>query len=149
MIYEKVREQLKDAMRAKDEVRLSVIRSILSAFTNDLVAKGKKPQDPMLDEDALAVIKRLSNQRKDSIEQFEKAGRGELAQREKDELAILQTYLPAQMEKSAIKEVAEKKKAELGITQKGDMGKLMGAVMKELKGTADGNDVKEVVEGLF
>lgn len=149
MIYEKVREQLKDAMRAKDEVRLSVVRGILSAFTNDLVAKGKKPQDPMLDEDALAVIKRLSNQRKDSIEQFEKAGRGELAQREKDELAILQTYLPAQMEKSAIKEVAEKKKAELGITQKGDMGKLMGAVMKELKGTADGNDVKEVVEGLF
>lgn len=148
-MLEKIKEQIKQAMLARDSVRLNVLRGILTAFTNELVAKGKKPQDALADEDCINVIRRLSKQRKDSIEQFEKGGRVDLAENERAELAILETYLPQMMSKEEIKKVAEAKKAELGISDKAKIGMLTGAVMKELKGRADGNDVKEVLEALF
>lgn len=149
MLHEKIRSEIKEAMQAKDKVRLSVVRAILSAFVNELVAQKKKPQEMLPDTDALKVIKRLVNQRKDSIEQFKKGGREDLVGAEEEELKILQKYLPEAMSKEEIKKVAEKKKTELGVTDKSGMGKLMGAVMKELGGAADGGDVKEVVESLF
>lgn len=149
MIHETIKNELKDAMKAKDTVRMSVLRNMLTAFTNELVATGKTPQDMIDDDGALTVVKRLAKQRKDSIEQFESAGRAELADTEKQELAILETYLPEMMSKEQIKEIAEAKKAEMGVDDKSKMGMLMGAIMKELKGQADGNDVKEVVESLF
>nr|NIT71453.1 GatB/YqeY domain-containing protein [candidate division KSB1 bacterium]NIX71133.1 GatB/YqeY domain-containing protein [candidate division KSB1 bacterium] len=96
------------------------------------------------DEGAITVIKRLAKQRKDSIEQFEGAGRNELAEKEKAELAILEGYLPEMMGKDEIEKVARVKKDELGVDDKLKMGMLMGAVMKELKGKADGGDVKAV-----
>ncbi|MBA3284799.1 MAG: GatB/YqeY domain-containing protein, partial [Nitrosopumilus sp.] len=132
-----------------DTVRLNVMRGISSAFTNELVAKGQKPQDELADDAGIAVIKRLVKQRKDSIEQFTKGGREDLAADEKTELAVLETLLPASMPKEEIKKVAEAKKAELGITDKAKLGMLIGAVNKELKGAADGGDIKEVVESLF
>ncbi len=136
-------------MKAKDAVRLRTVRSMLTAFMNDLVATGKTPQD-MLDDDAtLAVIKRLSKQRKESITQYEAADRPELAVPEKEELAVLEGYLPQMMSTDDIRPVAEAKKAELGIDDKSKMGMLVGAVMKELAGQADGGDVKTVVESLF
>src|SRR4051812_22055906 len=92
-----IKSQMIEAMRAKDATRLSVIRGLMSAFTNELVAKGKKPDEALSDDDALAVISRAVKQRKDSIEQFKKGGRPELAESEKEELAILEKYLPAQM----------------------------------------------------
>jgi uncharacterized protein YqeY len=136
-------------MIAKDPVKLNVYRGILSAFTNELVAKGKTPQDTLSDEECMVVVKKLSKQRKDSIEQFEKGGRPELAAAEKEELTIIEILLPASMSKDDIRKIAEAKKAEMGITDKAKMGMLMGAVIKETKGNADGADVKEVVEGLF
>jgi uncharacterized protein YqeY len=144
-----IKEEIKKSMLAKDTVRLNVMRGISSAFTNELVAKGQKPQDELADDAGIAVIKRLVKQRKDSIEQFTKGGREDLASDEKAELAILETLLPATMPKEDIKKVAEAKKAELGITDKAKMGMLIGAVNKELKGAADGGDIKEVVESLF
>ena len=149
MIHQELRGQIKEAMRAKEVVKLSVLRGMLTAFTNELVAKGMKPQDELADDAALAVIKRLAKQRKDSIDQFVKGGRPELAEQEKEELAVLETYLPATMSKDEIRKVAETKKVELGVTDKAKMGMLMGAVIKELGGKADGNDVKEVVESLL
>lgn len=149
MIHTHVRSQIKEAMLAKETVRLSVLRGILTALVNELVAKGLKPQDELPDADTLVVIKRLTKQRKDSIEQFEKGGRPDLAASEKEELAILETYLPPLMPKEEIRKIAEAKKAELGITDKTKMGMLMGAIIKELAGRADGADVKAVVEGLF
>jgi len=149
MLHEKIRDGVKEAMRNKDNMRLNVVRGLLSSFVNELVAQKKKPNEVLGDEDALKVIKRLVNQRKDSIEQFTKGARPDLAEIEKEELVLLQKYLPESMGKDEIKKVAEKKQKELGYTLKADMGKLMGAVMKELKGNADGSDVKEVVEELF
>lgn len=145
----KIREKLKEAMIAKNEIALNVYRGILSAFTNELVSKGKTPQDTLTEEESVTVIKRLAKQRKDSIEQFEKGGRPELAESEKKELEILETFLPQLMSIEEITKIAEAKKAELDITDKSKMGQLMGAVIKEAKGLADGADVKKVVEGMF
>lgn len=136
-------------MIAKDQLRLETMRGLLSAFTNELVATKRTPQEPLPDEDALKVIKRAANQRKDSIDQFEKGGRKELADKERAELALIETFLPKMMSKDEIRKVAEAKKAELGATDKSKVGIFMGAIMKELKGRADGADVKEVAESLF
>jgi hypothetical protein len=148
-LHEDVRNALKDAMKAKDVVRLRTVRSILTAFTNELVATGKTPQDVIEDKAGIAVIKRLANQRKDSISQYEAASRFDLSEPERDELAVLEGYLPALMTKEAILPIAQAKKAELGIDDKAKMGILVGAVMKETAGKADGGDVKAVVESLF
>ena len=148
-LHEQIKNSLKEALKAKEEVRLRTVRSMLTAFTNESVAGGGTPQDKLDDEKVLAVIKRLAKQRKESIVQYEEAGRPELAEPEKDELVILEEYLPQMMSQEDIKPIAEAKKAELGIDDKAKMGMLVGAVMKELQGQADGGDVKAVVESLF
>lgn len=148
-LHEQIRGEIKDAMKARDAVRLSTVRNMITAFTNELVATGKMPQDMLDDEGALKVIKRLSNQRKDSIEQFISGGRPELAEVEKAELTILDKYLPAMMPKDEIMIFAQIKKNELGITDKAKAGQLTGVIMKALAGKADGGDVKAVVDELF
>lgn len=135
-------------MIAKDETRLLVLRGVQAEIQKDLIAK-KSAATEGTDDEVVAIVKKLVKQRKDSIDQFEKGGRPELAESEKKELAILQAYLPATMSKDEIKKVALAKKAELGVADKAGAGKLIGAVSKELKGKADGADIKEVVEGLF
>jgi len=149
MIHKEIKEKVKEAMLAKDQVRLLVLRNMLSAFTNELVTKKRMPNEELSDEDAIAVIRRLTKQRKDSIEQFTKGGRTDLVENEQAELKILETFLPQMMSKEEIKKIAEAKKTELGITDKAKSGMLMSGIMKELKGKADGNDVKAVVEELF
>ena len=136
-------------MMAKDAVRLSVVRNMISTFTNELVATGKTPQDMLDDAGVLRVIKRLANQRKDSIEQFINGGRPELAESEKAELVILEKYLPTLMSREEIKKIALIKKEALGVTDKSKAGQLTGAIMKELAGKADGGDVKAVVDELL
>jgi len=149
MTQNDLREQMKDAMRAKDAVRLSVIRGLMTMVTNDLVSKGKKPTDELAEDDIMALVRRAAKQRKDSIEQFEKGGRMDLAETEKAELAILETMLPTQMTKEAVETAAKAKAAELGVTDKSKANQLMGALMKDLKGKADGTVVKQVVDALF
>lgn len=148
-LHEEIKGQIKEAMIAKDAVRLTTLRGLVTAFTNELVATQRKPQDFLTDEEVLAVIKRSVKQRKDSVDQFTKGGRPDLADSEKAELVVLEKFLPATMPLDEIKKVAEAKKAELGVTDKSKMGMLMSAVMKDLKGKADGGDVKTVVDGLF
>jgi uncharacterized protein len=149
MLHEQIKGGIKEAMMAKDSVRLEVLRGLVTAFTNELVATGHTPQDFLMDEQALAVITRASKQRKDSIEQFTKGGREDLAADEKAQLAILETYLPKLMDKFEVEELAKAKKEELGITDPTKKGMLMAALMKDLKGKADGMIVKEVVDALF
>jgi uncharacterized protein YqeY len=144
-----IKDEIKKAMLAKNAVRLNALRNLSAAFTNELVAKMRKPQDELGDDEAITVVRRLAKQRKDSIEQFQNAGRNDLVEEEKSELAVLETYLPQMMAKDDIKKVAETKKAELGVSDKAGIGKLIGAVAKELKGKADGTDIKDVVESLF
>jgi len=148
-LHENIKASLKEAMKAKDAVRLQVVRSLLTAFMNEMVANGKTPQDTLNDEEVLAVIKRSAKQRKDSITQYEAAGRNELAEPEKAELIILEEYLPTLMTQEEILPIAEAKKAELGVEDKSKMGVLIGAIMKELGGKADGGDVKKVVESIL
>ena len=136
-------------MKSKDAVKLRTVRSMLTAFTNESVANGGTPQDFLDDTTTTTVIKRLAKQRKDSIEQYTAANRPELAEPDKEELLVLESYLPAMMSQDDIKPIAEAKKAELEIDDKAKMGILIGAVMKETGGQADGDDVKVVVESLF
>lgn len=145
-LHTKIKEELKEAMKAKDAVKLRTVRSMLTAFTNELVATGSTPQGTLSDEAALGVIKRLSKQRKESILQFEAAGRQELADPEKEELAVLESYLPQMMSREEIRPVVEAKIASMGEVDKSKMGMLIGSIMKELAGKADGSDVKAVVE---
>ncbi|MES2059551.1 MAG: GatB/YqeY domain-containing protein [Patescibacteria group bacterium] len=148
-MQEKIKDKIKEAMLAKDTVARDVYRGISAAFVSEVMAKGKTPQDPISDEDAMIVLKRLAKQRKDSIDQFTKGGRPELAASEQAELAIIETLLPKMMAREEILKIAEAKKSEMNVTDKSKMGILMGAVMKETKGAADGADVKAVVESLF
>jgi uncharacterized protein YqeY len=149
MISTDIREKLKDAMRSKDQTALDTYRGLITAFTNELVAAGKTPQDEVTDDIALSVIKKTIKQRKDAIAQFDGAGRTDLADADRAQLALLEVFMPAQMSEADIKAIAEKKKAELGITDTSKLGILVGAVMKECAGNADGVLVKKVVEDLF
>ena len=149
MLHQQIRDSIKEAMIAKDAVRLTVLRGLVTAFTNELVATKRTPQEVLSDEEVLNVIRRAVKQRKDSIDQFEKGGRPELAEDEKKELAILETYLPTMMSRDEIRKVVEAKKAEAGEVDKAKLGIFMGTVMKELKGKADGADVKAVIDEVF
>lgn len=144
-----IKNEIKEAMLAKDSTRVLVVRGLVAAFTNELVAKGKKPTEELTDEEVLNVIRRGVKQRKDSIEQFTAGGRADLAESEKTELVLLEKYLPKMMSKDEIKKIALQKQQELGITDKAKIGQFVGTLMKELKGKADGADVKEVAESLF
>lgn len=147
-IHDSIKASIPEALKAKDEVRLRTLRSLVTAMTNEVVAKKRKPDEFLTDEEAMAVLKRASNQRKDSIEQFENAGRSELAVPEKEELVIIESLLPAQMSREEIEVVVKAKIAEMN-ADKSKAGQLTGAVMKELKGKADGGDVKSVVDSLL
>jgi hypothetical protein len=149
MLHEQIKNSIKEAMLARDTLRLETYRGMLSAFTNELVSKNRKPNEILIDEEALVVITRLSKQRKDSIEQFKKGNRDDLVKKEEAELSILETYLPKMMDKEEVKSVVLSKKDELGITDATKKGMLMSVVMKDLKGKADGSLVKEVVDALF
>lgn len=140
---------MKDAMRAKDTVKLNVVRGLISACTNEAVSKNKGPDGVLSEDEVLSVVMRAAKQRKDSIQQFTGGGRPELAEGEKAELAILETMLPDQMSRQEIEAAAKAKAAELGITDKTKANQLMGMLMKDLKGKADGTVVKEVVDAMF
>lgn len=148
-LHETIKAQIPDALRAKDEVRLRTLRSLASMMTNEVVTKKRKPDEFLTDEEALAVVKRAANQRRDSIEQFDAAGRSELSVPEREELAVLESFLPELMSREEIAEIAKVKMTEMGITEKKDMGRFMGSLMQDLKGKADGADVKAVVETLL
>ncbi len=147
-LHQTIKGHIKESMIAKDETRTMVLRGVQAEIQKELIAK-KSAATEGTDEEVLAVIKRLVKQRKDSIDQFTKGGRPELAESEKKELKVLEAYLPATMSKDEIKKVATAKKAEMGVTDKSGAGKLIGAISKELKGKAEGSDIKEVVDSLF
>lgn len=147
-MHEKIQNQIPEAMRNKDGVRLTTLRGMIAAFTNEVVALKRKPSEKLTDDEAIAVIKRLVKQRKDSIEQFAKGGRQDLVDNEKAELKVLEEFLPAQMSEEEIKKIARLKIEELG-ADKSKMGILIGAVMKECKSQADGGVVKKAVEEIL
>ncbi len=152
MLYEQIKNSLKEAMKNRDTLKITTLRGILAGFTNELINQKMKPQDEVTDELAMTVIKRAVKQRKDSIEQFEKGEREDLVKIEKSELEILEKYLPIMMNREEIQKIATTRKTELGIEDKSKIGILIGAVLKDIKtagASADGGEVKKVIEELF
>ena len=144
-MHDKIQKEIPEVMRAKDQVRLTTLRGVLAAFTNEAMALKRKPQDKLSDDEAISVIRRLVKQRKDSIEQFKNAGRQELVDKETKELEILSTYLPVQMSEDEVKKLVIEAVAQTGATSAADMGKVMGALMAKVKGKADGGLVSKLV----
>ena len=133
----------KDAMKAKDEVRKNTI-SFARAAVKQYEIDNRKELD---DEGIIAILAKQVKMRKDALSDFEKAGRMDLADAYKQEIEVLQKYLPAQLSADEIRDIVKATAAELGIEGgKQNMGKLMGAVMGKVKGVADGNDVRKVIE---
>lgn len=148
-LHETIKGNIKTAMMAKDAVRLEVMRGLVTAFTNELVTKGKMPTDMLTDEETLAVITRVAKQRKDSISQFESAGRTDLVEEDTAQLKILEEFLPTLMSEGEIETFVKAKISEMGEVDKSKMGMFLGTLMKDLKGKADGAMVKTVVEKLL
>ena len=148
-LHEQIKENIKEAMKTGDKVRLEVMRGLSTAFTNELVSNKKTPQDILTDEQALVVINRAAKQRKDSIEQFSKGGREDLADNEKKQLKILEEFLPKLMEREEIVSFVKEKFNELEEKDSSKKGMFMATLMKDLKGKADGSLVREVVDEVF
>lgn len=151
-MQEKIQAELKKSMLAKDAERTNTLRMLLSAFTNEMVsearmATGKSTTTPLSDEEVVKIVKKEVKKRKDSIQQFVLANRPELAEEERIELNILQEFLPAQMSKEEILAKVAERLAESAIdnTKK---GQFIGAMLKELGDSADGEIVKEAVDEL-
>lgn len=148
-LHENIHNLIKESLKAGDKVRLEVMRGLSAAFTNELVATGRTPQEMLSDEQAITVITRLAKQRKDSIEQFTKGGRLDLVEEEKSQLEILSEFLPKMMEKREVEDFVKNKISEVDSIDPSKKGMFMATLMKDLKGKADGSIVKEVVDRLF
>ncbi|MDP3962286.1 MAG: GatB/YqeY domain-containing protein [bacterium] len=154
MLHQTIKEQIKDAMRAKDQVRLDTLRGLDALFLNELIAEKEKSEF-LPDDKALLIIKKNVKQHKDSITQFEAGHRPDLADKEKAELVILQSFLPKGLSHDDIREAVKDKIANLKSVNQFDakagppmsvqVGKMTGIMMKELGGNADGSEVKAIV----
>jgi len=136
MDKQKLQEELRQSMMAKDELRTSVLRLLLSAINYYEIQKGGAGYEAT-EEDVLSVVQKEAKQRRDSIEEFKKAGRQELVDKESAELKILETFLPQQLGEEEIKTIVEQTISETGASSIQDMGKVMGALNAKLKGKAD------------
>ena len=142
-IQEKIQSQMTDAMRNKDQLRLSVLRMMKTAVKNKEIEKMK----PLEENEVMAVLNTLVKQRKDSIEQFRKGGREELAQKEEAEIKIIEEYLPAAASEDDIRKAIDEAVQETGAASMKDMGKVMKAALARLAGkSADGSRVSQMVK---
>ena len=144
MNKQKQQEELKESMLARNELKTSVLRMLLSAINYYEIQKGGAGYQAT-EEDILTVTQNQAKQRRDSIEQFKTAGRQELVDKETKELEILSVYLPEQMGEAEITKLVKETIAQTGATSMADMGKVMGALMPKIKGKADGNLVSKIV----
>ena len=142
-LKEKINEDLKAAMKSGDKIRLETIRSIRAVILEFEKSGSGKEIAP---EDEIKMLSTAAKKRKEAIEQFEKAGRNELAEKEKAELEVIMEYMPKQLSEEEILSVIKKTAEELGVTGKDGFAKLMPASMKEMKGKADGKIVRTLVE---
>jgi len=144
MTKQQLKDDLKQAMLAKDTAKTSVLRMIISALGYYEIQKGGANYEAT-DEDVLVVIQKDAKQRKDSIEQFQAGGRDDLVAKETKELAILQAYLPEEMGEDEIRKLVSDAISQTGAATPADMGKVMGALMPKTKGKADGALVSKIV----
>lgn len=148
MDKQKLQEELKQSMLAKNELRTSVLRLLLSSLNYYEIQKGGAGYSATT-EDVLSVIQKEAKQRRDSIEEFNKAGRQELVDKEQAELDILQKFLPEQMPEDEVRAIVEQAISETGATTMQDMGKVMGSLTPKLKGKADMGFVSNLIRQKF
>lgn len=141
----KLQEELKESMLAKNELKTSVLRMLISAINYYEIQKGGAGYSATA-EDVLSMIGSQVKQRRDSIEEYNKANRPELAQKEQQELEILQTYMPEQMGEEEVKQLVNEAISQSGASTIQDMGKVMGILMPKVKGKADGSLVSNLVK---
>ncbi len=149
-LYQKIKEEIKNALRARDQIKLDTLRGVDALCLNEMVALNTN--DDLADEKVLAIIKKSTKQRKDSITEFAKGGRNDLAEKEKAELLILESFLPEQMTEEEINGFVEEKIKILKQTGAFDpkmKGKITGIIMKEIGVKADGSMVKKAIDTFF
>ncbi|HEX6085465.1 MAG TPA: GatB/YqeY domain-containing protein [Thermoanaerobaculia bacterium] len=144
-LTEKIRADLTAAMKAQEKERLSVIRMLQSAIKNEQINAGHE----LSDEEAMSVIRKAVKQRQDSIEQYSNAGRTELADKERSEMEILKTYLPAELSEEELESGLREIIASTGAASKKDLGKVMKEATARYKGRADGKKIQEIVSRLL
>lgn len=142
-----IMDRIKDAMKAKDEVALRTLRAIKAAILVEKTAEGASGE--ITEADEFKILQKMAKQRKESIDIFEKQGRADLASKEKEELAILETFLPAMMSEDEIAAAVKDIIAQIGATGPQDMGKVMGAASKQLAGKAEGKTISEQVKKIL
>jgi len=145
MLKNDIEEQIKEALKAHEELRLSTLRMLLAAIKNDEIAKQKEATD----DDVIAVVQKQIKQHRESIEAFHNAGRSDLEQKERDEMAILSTFVPQQLSEDEIRKISEEVRNSLPESDRNNFGKVMGQAMARVKGRADGNIVSKVVKELL
>jgi len=145
-LVERVSEELKQALKAKESERLLTLRSIRAAFLNEMKKDGR---DTLDDEVCIALLRRLAKQRRESIEAFEAAGRDDRVSAERAELALIEAYLPSLADEAQTRAWVEAAIAETGASGKGDVGRVMGAVMKAHRGDVDGNLTKQIADEIL
>ncbi len=145
-IFDSVSEQMKEALRAREKLRLSALRSIRAALLNRM---KEDDSDTVADEDCLALIRRLEKQRRESIEAFEGAGREAQAAAEREELEVIQSFLPSLADDSTTRAWVQEAISTSGAAAPGDVGRVMGALMKAHRGDVDGGLAKQIAAELL
>ncbi len=145
-LKDKITEEIKAAMKAKDKVRLETVRSIKKVILEEEVNARAAGKESLTEAQEMDILARLAKQRRDSIEQYTQVGRQELADQEAAELAIIEEYLPKQLSDDEIAQVIDEIIVQVGASSAKDMGKVMGPAMQQLKGKADGKKVQEMVK---
>jgi uncharacterized protein len=141
-LLDTLNQDMKQAMKNKDKQKLSVIRMLKASLQNEAIKHGHE----LNEEEELTVLAREMKQRKDSLQEFEKAGREDLVAGLQDEIAVLTPYLPKQLTEEELHEIVAQTISETGAASKADMGKVMGALMPKVKGKADGGLVNRIVQ---
>ncbi|ADU94911.1 GatB/YqeY domain-containing protein [Geobacillus sp. Y412MC52] len=142
-LLDRLNDDMKQAMKNKEKEKLSVLRMLKAALQNEAIKLGKSP---LSEDEELTVLSRELKQRKDSLQEFENAGRSDLVEKVKTEIDIVQSYMPTPLTEDELRELIEQTIKEVGASSKADMGKVMGAIMPKVKGRADGSLVNKLVQ---
>ena len=148
-LIDQLPEDLKQAMKAKDRVRLRTIRSLRAALKEKEIKERQGGEAHLSEEEVLAVVQKQAKQRRDAIIQYEQAGRDDLVAKEREELEIIEAYLPKQLGDDEIRRVVHEIVTTTGASSMRDIGKVMGAAMEQLKGRADGRRISEIAKALL
>jgi hypothetical protein len=144
-LLEKLRKDMLTALKSGNKDKSQTLKMVVATIKNAQIESEKE----LTDKDIEKILRKEAKKTEDSIEQYQKMGRDDLVQKEKQDLEIIQSYLPELMSDEEVKKVVEKKIKETGAQDMRDMGKVIGAVMKELEGKADGNTVKDIVQSML